>query len=55
MPGIRARIHRNTYTGKRITCEQAHASEEVLMPNLLSWDDEPPAAPVAIPGVTKFV
>ena len=43
------------YTGKRITWEQAHASEEVLMPNLLSWDDEPPAAPVAIPGVTKFV
>ena len=43
------------YTGKRITWEQAHDSQEVLMPNLLTWDDEPPEHPIAIPGVTKFV
>jgi len=42
------------YTGKRITWDQAHASTEVLMPELLSWDDKAPISEVAIPGITKF-
>ena len=43
------------YTGQRITWDQAWNSTEVLMPEPLKWDDQPPASKVAIPGVTKFV
>ena len=42
------------YTGQRITWEQALASTEQLMPDSLAWTDAPPAASVAVPGVTRF-
>ena len=43
------------YTGRRVTWDEAHQSQEVLMPELLSWDDAPPPSEVAVPGVTRFV
>lgn len=43
------------YTGQRITWEQAWNSQEVLMPELLTWDAAPPKSEVAVPGVTKFI
>jgi predicted dehydrogenase len=42
------------YSGKRITWEQAANSQEVLMPDDISMDMEPPKSVVAVPGVTKF-
>ncbi|HEB54259.1 MAG TPA: Gfo/Idh/MocA family oxidoreductase [bacterium] len=42
------------YTGQRITWQQAHDSKEVLMPELTSWQDQPPKCEVAIPGITRF-
>ena len=42
------------YTGQRITWDQAWNSKEVLMPEPLNWNDQPPAGKVAIPGITKF-
>jgi len=51
-----------TYTGKRITWEQAMDSEEDLTPERYAWDANPPILPdengkyrIAVPGVTKFV
>jgi myo-inositol 2-dehydrogenase / D-chiro-inositol 1-dehydrogenase len=44
----------SAYTGQRITWKQAYESEEVLMPNLLKWTDEPPKSLISIPGITKF-
>lgn len=48
-----------TYTGQVITWEQAMNSKEVLAPDNLTWDTEPPVKPdadgwypVAIPGTT---
>ena len=48
-----------TYTGQIITWEQAMNSKEVLAPDNLTWDTEPPVKPdadgwypVAIPGTT---
>ncbi|MFK7742569.1 MAG: Gfo/Idh/MocA family protein [Planctomycetota bacterium] len=43
------------YTGKRITWDQAYASQQELMPNLMKWTDEPPVSEVAVPGITKFL
>lgn len=43
------------YTGQRITWDQAWNSQEVLMPELLAFDQEPPVSVVARPGITKFV
>ena len=45
----------SAYTGKRITWQEAYNSKEVLMPNLLKWEDEAPVSEIAIPGVTKFI
>lgn len=42
------------YTGKDIGWEQAWASKEVLMPDQLAFDQWPPAAGVAVPGITRF-
>lgn len=42
------------YSGQRVTWEQAHNSQEVLVPEPLRWDDKPPQLPVAIPGITRF-
>lgn len=51
-----------TYTGQRITWEEATNSKEVLAPSAYTWDATPPIVPdkdgrypVAIPGITKFV
>ena len=44
-----------TYTGKRITWEQALNSKEVLAPGTLVLDDQKlPTPPVALPGKTPF-
>jgi predicted dehydrogenase len=42
------------YTGKRVTWDEAWNSKEVLMPELLRWDEAPPKSEVALPGKTKF-
>jgi predicted dehydrogenase len=44
-----------TYTGQKITWDQALNSQENLSPDGYSWDATPPKSDVAIPGVTKFV
>lgn len=44
-----------TYTGQKITWEQAMNSKENLSPDRYDWDGKPPKSEVAIPGVTKFV
>ncbi len=42
------------YTGKRIGWDEAWKSQQVLMPDDLTWDSEPPPSEVARPGITKF-
>ena len=44
-----------TYTGKKITWEQALSSQEDLSPGGYDWKATPPESPIAIPGVTRFV
>jgi predicted dehydrogenase len=51
-----------TYTGKKITWDQAINSKEILVPNNLTWNSTPPTLPddngkylVAIPGKTQFI
>ena len=44
-----------TYTGQKITWEQALNSQEDLSPERYDWDARPPKSEIAIPGVTKFV
>ena len=44
-----------TYTGQKITWEQALNSQENLAPERYDWDAKPPKSEVAVPGVTKFV
>jgi len=51
-----------TYTGQKITWEEAMNSQEDLSPKSYAWDAEPPILPdkdgnypIALPGVTKFV
>jgi predicted dehydrogenase len=44
-----------TYTGQKITWDQAFHSQENLSPERYAWDAPPPKSEVAIPGVTKFV
>jgi predicted dehydrogenase len=43
-----------TYTGQKITWDQAIKSKEQLMPEKLTWDTQLPQWAVAIPGQTKF-
>jgi myo-inositol 2-dehydrogenase / D-chiro-inositol 1-dehydrogenase len=43
------------YTGKEVTWEKALNSQEVLMPENLSWEMTIPVPPVAIPGKTPLV
>jgi predicted dehydrogenase len=45
----------STYTGQSLTWDQAINSKEVLMPEKLAWDMSLPEAPIAVPGMTKFV
>jgi hypothetical protein len=51
-----------TYTGKKITFEEALSSQLKLMPEALTWSSTPPSIPdsngnypIAIPGKTKFI
>jgi predicted dehydrogenase len=44
-----------TYTGQKITWEQAMNSKEDLSPERYDWDAKPPKSEIAIPGVTPFV
>ena len=51
-----------TYTGKKITWDKAINSREVLVPDNLSWNSEPPTLPdnngkylIPIPGKTEFI
>jgi hypothetical protein len=50
-----------TYSGKLITREQALNSTDILVPDNLNWESNPPVMPdnngkypVAIPGVFKI-
>jgi predicted dehydrogenase len=43
------------YTGQQVTWEQAENSQELLMPEKLSFDAPLPVPAVAIPGMTKLV
>ncbi|MCL5097713.1 MAG: Gfo/Idh/MocA family oxidoreductase [Candidatus Omnitrophica bacterium] len=43
------------YTGEEISWDQALNSQENLMPADLSWDMKLEAAPMAMPGVTRFI
>ena len=42
------------YTGQEVTWEQAIASKESLVPERITWDAPPPAAPLPMPGRTAF-
>lgn len=44
-----------TYTGQKISWEQALNSKENLAPERYDWDAAPPKSEIAIPGVTKFI
>lgn len=44
-----------TYTGQKVTWEQAMNSTEDLSPSGYDWDAKPPVSEVAIPGYTKLV
>jgi predicted dehydrogenase len=43
------------YTGEEITWEMAQRSKENLSPSRYAWDAQPPAALIAVPGLTRFV
>ena len=45
----------SAYTGQEITWEMAMNSTEQLVPEKFDWDMKLPVAPVAMPGMTKFV
>jgi hypothetical protein len=60
MMGVMGRMA--SYTGQVITWEQAMNSQEVLVPDNITWATEPPVKPdaegwypVAIPGTTMPV
>jgi len=44
-----------TYTGQKITWEQALNSHEDLSPSSYDWNAKPPVSEIAIPGMTKLV
>ncbi len=44
-----------TYTGQKLTWEQAMNSQEKLSPEAYTWDAKPPKSEIAVPGVTPFV
>jgi len=43
------------YTGQEVTWEQALKSQLDLSPSGYTWDDTPPPAEIAVPGVTPLV
>jgi hypothetical protein len=44
-----------TYTGQKITWDQAMNSQESLSPDRYDWEATPPKSEIAIPGVTQFL
>ena len=42
------------YTGKKLSTEKLLASDLSLQPSEIAWDAEPPAADVAVPGITTL-
>jgi hypothetical protein len=44
-----------TYTGQKVTWEEAMNSQESLVPDGYDWDAKPPVPEVAIPGTTKLI
>jgi hypothetical protein len=44
-----------TYTGQKVTWEQALNSVEDLSPSGYDWDAKPPLSEIAVPGLTKLV
>jgi predicted dehydrogenase len=44
-----------TYTGQKVTWEQARNSAENLTPSSYDWNGTPPPSEIAIPGMTKLV
>jgi hypothetical protein len=44
-----------TYTGQKVTWEQAMNSAEDLTPSSYDWNGTPPPSEVAVPGMTKLV
>jgi myo-inositol 2-dehydrogenase/D-chiro-inositol 1-dehydrogenase len=44
-----------TYTGQKVTWDQALHSQENLAPDRYAWDATPPVSEVARPGFTKLV
>lgn len=44
-----------TYTGQKVTWDQAMNSREDLTPSGYTWDATPPPSEIAIPGMTKLV
>ncbi|HTG45762.1 MAG TPA: Gfo/Idh/MocA family oxidoreductase [Verrucomicrobiae bacterium] len=44
-----------TYTGQKVTWDDAMNSQEDLSPSSYAWDGRPPVSEVAIPGTTKLV
>jgi predicted dehydrogenase len=44
-----------TYTGQKVTWEEAMNSHEDLSPSGYDWDAKPPVSEIAIPGSTKLV
>jgi hypothetical protein len=44
-----------SYTGQRITYEDALNSKEDLTPSHFDWEKPLPAMPIPVPGITKFV
>ncbi len=44
-----------TYTGQKVTWEQAMNSQEDLSPSSYDWNGKPPLSEIAIPGTTKLV
>lgn len=45
----------SAYTGRTLAWEEALRSTEELSPSAYTWEGTPPAANVAVPGVTPFV
>ena len=44
-----------TYTGQKVTWQQAYDSQEELAPASYDWNAQPPVSEVAIPGMTRLV
>lgn len=44
-----------TYTGQKVTWEQAMNSQEDLSPASYDWNAQPPLSEIAIPGSTKLI